>query len=136
MGSAHRRREAQGRGLCQGDAPLHLRRASPPSRPTRRLHRATIQAEWQAMTLPRRGRGRQSDAAEAAYRDEVEAFCERIIEIDSRLDFKVSARGYGYILEGDGDITKDELDAAENIINECRKDGSLPLDITAVDETR
>jgi hypothetical protein len=86
--------------------------------------------------LPKRQRGRQSIAAEEAYQQELKSFCATIIEIKSRLGFKVSARGWVYILEGEGVITKGDLDAAERLITRCRKDGSLPLDICIEDETR
>jgi hypothetical protein len=86
--------------------------------------------------LPRRPRGRPSVAAEERYQAEVAEFCQKIRETRSRLDFSVSARGWGYILEGEGIITKGDLDGAERLINEYRKDGLLPLDICAVDETR
>jgi hypothetical protein len=86
--------------------------------------------------LPRRCRGRQSAAAVARYEADLAAFCTEIRQIKSRLDFQVSARGWGYLLEGDGTITKGDLDAAEKLINDCRKAGLLPLDICAVDEKR
>ncbi len=90
----------------------------------------------QSGLLPKRPRGRLSVEAEAAYRTNVQRFCAEILEIQSRLDFKVSARGWAYILEGDGAISKDDLDAAEILINRCRKSGDLPLDVCAEDGKR
>jgi hypothetical protein len=58
-----------------------------------------------------------------------------IIEIDSRLDFKVSSRGWCYILEEHG-LEKGDFDKAERLINACRKDGRLPLDICCQDDGR
>jgi hypothetical protein len=52
------------------------------------------------------------------------------------LGFSASARGYAYYLEGIGEITKGEFDKAAALITECRKDGSLPYDVCAPDETR
>jgi hypothetical protein len=89
-----------------------------------------------AIPLPRRGRGRQSAAAEAEYQRQRATFCEAMLEIRSTLDFRVSARGWGYIFENRGTIGKDELDLCEKLINDCRKSGELPLDICAVDESR
>jgi hypothetical protein len=86
--------------------------------------------------LPSLGRGRPTAAKLAEYQAEVRAFCARIVEIDSTLDFKVSSRGWCYLLEGQGTITKGEFDAGQRLINDCRKDGSLPLDICAVDDKR
>jgi hypothetical protein len=87
-------------------------------------------------TLPRRGRGRQSAASEAKYQDDLDAFCAQILEIASTLDFKVSSRGWAYIFENKGVITKSDLDACQALINDCRKSGDLPLNICAVDEAR
>jgi hypothetical protein len=83
------------------------------------------------VTLPERGRGRLSPAREAEYEAELAQFCGHILEIQSRLDFKVSSRGWCYILENDGSITKGEFDRAQQLINDCRKAGLLPLNICA-----
>jgi hypothetical protein len=48
-------------------------------------------------------------------------------------NFTVSARGWGYILENHRVIDKGDLDAAEDLINKLRKNGTLPLDICAED---
>jgi hypothetical protein len=53
-----------------------------------------------------------------------------------RLDFSVGSRGWAYLLEGDRFIDKDEIDAAQALINVCRKNGDLPLDICSEDEKR
>ena len=86
--------------------------------------------------LPRRGRGRPSAAAAEAWRDQIAAFCKTVLEIQSRLDFAPSSRGWAYLLEGERFIDKDELDAAQRLVNDCRKDGNLPLDICAEDDKR
>src|SRR5258706_13245720 len=86
--------------------------------------------------LPRRPRGRPSVAAEERDQAELAEFSQKIRETRSRLDFSVSARGGGYILEGEGIITKGELDGAERVINKYGKDGFLRLDICPVDEPR
>jgi hypothetical protein len=86
--------------------------------------------------LPRLPRGRPSAATKAAYQDGVAVFCTKILEIQSRLDFSVGSRGWAYILEGERYIDKDEIDAAQNLVNACRKSGDLPLDICAEDDKR
>jgi hypothetical protein len=58
-----------------------------------------------------------------------------IIEINSRLDFKVSSRGWCYILEEHG-VGKGDFDKAERLINSCRKSGLLPVDICCEDDGR
>jgi len=47
--------------------------------------------------LPRRSRGRQLAATQAAYEPDIPEFAEFILEMHSRLDFAVSARGWVYI---------------------------------------
>ena len=89
-----------------------------------------------ALLLPRRARGRPSPNAEAAYQEQRQAFCTLIKEIRSTMDFAVGVRGWCYILEGRGHITKGEFDACENFITDCRKSGDLPLDICAEDDSR
>jgi hypothetical protein len=86
--------------------------------------------------LPRRRPGRQSAEAVAKFEAEKREFCDLIRQIASTLDFKVSARGWGYIFENRGVITKDDLDACQSFINSCRKSGDLPLDICSADEAR
>ena len=86
--------------------------------------------------LPKLPPHRPSAATKAAYQDKVAAFCAVILELQSRLDFSVGSRGWAYILEGDRLIDKDEIDAAQDLINACRKSGDLPLDICAEDNKR
>jgi hypothetical protein len=86
--------------------------------------------------LPRRKRGRQSPGAHEKYEADKAEFCRTILQINSTLDFKVSSRGWCYILENKGIITKGEFAAGEKLINDCRKAGALPLDICATDSRR
>jgi hypothetical protein len=88
------------------------------------------------ITLPKRSRGYQSDAARARYNKLLAAFCAAILAINSRLDFKVSSRGWCYILEDRGGLPKGDFDRAQALINACRKSGALPLDICADDSAR
>jgi hypothetical protein len=100
-------------------------------------HAATSGAgEGASVILPIVKRGRRTAAAQARYDAELEAFYDAILKIRSRLDFQVSARGWCYLMEQQGAITKAEFNQVENLINEARKSGALPLDICAVDETR
>jgi hypothetical protein len=88
-----------------------------------------------ALALPRRGRGRQTAEAQRQHEADVDGFCAAMVEIRSRLDFEVSARGWCYILEEHG-LAKGDFDAAERLIVACRKSGALPLDICAEDGAR
>jgi hypothetical protein len=86
--------------------------------------------------LPKLPPHRPSAAVKAAYQKKVGAFCAKILEVRSRLDFDVGSRGWAYILEGDRLIDKDEIDTAQDLINVCRKNGDLPLDICSEDDKR
>jgi hypothetical protein len=87
-------------------------------------------------TLPRLPPHRPSEAAKAAYQAEVATFCERLLEVRSGYDKPIGSRGWAYLLEGDGVIDKSEIDAAQRLINDCRKSGALPLDFCSEDEKR
>jgi hypothetical protein len=86
------------------------------------------------LALPHHGRGRLSEAEQRRYDDLLCQWCAGIIEIGS-LDFKVSSRGWCYILEEHG-LSKGDFDKAQRLINDCRKSGLLPLDICCEDDGR
>jgi hypothetical protein len=85
--------------------------------------------------LPRRPRGRQNEITEAAYQKHLRGFCALMLKIARGMDFRVGVRGWCYILEPYG-LPKGEFSDAERLITSCRKDGSLPLDICAEDDSR
>jgi hypothetical protein len=85
--------------------------------------------------LPHARSGRRSEAEEADYREQLDAFCDLILEIKDALDFEVSSRGWAYILEDHG-LHKGEFNKAEKLIGDCRKSGRLPLGIVAADISR
>jgi hypothetical protein len=87
------------------------------------------------LALPCRGRGRLRELAQHRYDDQLRQWSEGITEINSTLDFKVSSRGWCYILEEHG-LGKGDFDKAERLINTCRKNGLLPLDICCEDDGR
>src|SRR5262245_49325705 len=87
------------------------------------------------IVIPKRTRGRQSAAAQAAYQEQVESLCRQILKIRGSLDFEVSARGWCYILEEHG-ATKADFPTIERLFVACRKSGDLPIDICAEDEAR
>jgi hypothetical protein len=87
------------------------------------------------LALPPRKRGRLSEAEQQRYDAQLRQWCEGIVEINSTLDFKVSSRGWCYILEEHG-LSKGDFDKAERLINSCRKRGLLPVDICCEDDGR
>jgi len=86
--------------------------------------------------IPKRGRGTLSAAAQVAYDASVQRFVDDLTAMADSLDFKMSARGWCYYLEGLGAIDKSEFSRAETVINDLRKSGGLPLDFTSEDSTR
>jgi hypothetical protein len=87
------------------------------------------------IVLPRSSRGRKTRQDAHRYDADLETFCRQIVQIDSRLDFRVSARGWCYLLEPH-ELGKGEFDYAERLINNCRRSGQLPSNICAEDEGR
>lgn len=77
--------------------------------------------------LPSRGKNRYAELAD---------FADTLIQIDKETGFKVSSRGWAYQLEGLGLITKGEFNRVQNLINECRKNGLLPIDFVAEEDAR
>lgn len=64
------------------------------------------------------------------------AFAQALEELGSQAGFKISARGWCYQMESLRVINKDQFNLVENIINECREKGYLPIDFVAEEEAR
>lgn len=64
------------------------------------------------------------------------AFAQVFKDFQLNIGFKVSSRGWCYIMEQSGVITKAEFDKVEQIINRCRRQGLLPVDFVAEEEAR
>lgn len=85
--------------------------------------------------LPRATRGRKTEEQMQQYQLELKAFAQMILDIRQGMSFAPSIRGWCYILEEHG-LLKGEFDRAQTIINDCRKSGLLPLEISAEDANR
>lgn len=68
--------------------------------------------------------------------EELEIFAEKIKEISEQIGFKVSSRGWAYLLETARMINKDQFDRVTNLINKCRTEGYLPIDFVSEDSAR
>jgi hypothetical protein len=88
-----------------------------------------------AIVLPWRPRGRPSAAANLEYGVQLRDFCSQLRRIESTVEFKVSSRGWCYILEEHG-LGKGDFDRAQRVINDARKDGLLPINFCCEDEGR
>jgi len=103
--------------------------------------------EYQNLKLPETKKGRKTEAQKIQYEFELQEFADNLMQF--QLDItgktswlrieekeKISARGWAYQLESFNLITKDQFDYCEKIVNLCRKEGYLPIDFVALDESR
>ena len=65
-----------------------------------------------------------------------QSFANELMRLQEQIGFKVSSRGWCYILEEKMGLLKGDFNRAQDVINDCRKNGMLPYDFTARDETR
>jgi hypothetical protein len=63
-------------------------------------------------------------------------FAQELQRISGDIGFKVSARGWCYLLEQARMIDKSGFDKAESLINTCRRKGFLPVDFVAEEDAR
>lgn len=63
-------------------------------------------------------------------------FVSYLEDISYEIGFRVSSRGWAYLLEGRRLINKDQFDKVTNLINKCRKEGYLPIDFVAEESAR
>ena len=63
-------------------------------------------------------------------------FADFVKQLSHKIGFKVSSRGWAYLLESERIINKDEFDKVTNIINKCRKMGLLTIDFVAEETAR
>ncbi len=69
-------------------------------------------------------------------KNNIHKFVQFMEALDKQIGFKVSSRGWAYIMEQKGFVTKGQFDKVENLINRCRKKGHLPVDFTAEEAAR
>lgn len=67
---------------------------------------------------------------------ELYRFANYIQSLSEQIGFKVSARGWAYLLEQNRMINKNQFDKVTNLINKCRKIGFLPIDFVAEESAR
>lgn len=69
-------------------------------------------------------------------KQDLEDFAQKLQDISDQIGFKVSSRGWCYILEGYRLINKDQFDKVDSLINTCRRYGHLPIDFVAEEKSR
>lgn len=64
-------------------------------------------------------------------------FAEIIKDLQEQMGgIKISSRGWCYVMEGERYINKNQFDKVEEAINQCRKEGLLPVDLVEEDAGR
>ena len=66
----------------------------------------------------------------------LEEFSNELESLSHQIGFKVSSRGWAYLLENRRVINKDQFDKVTNLINRCRRVGLLPIDFVAEEDAR
>ena len=57
-------------------------------------------------------------------------------DLQAKIGFRVSARGWCYAMEQAGYVNKSQFNKVEEAINTCRKEGVLPVDFVAEEDAR
>lgn len=71
------------------------------------------------------------------YNDKhLQEFSNQLVELSNQIGFKVSARGWAYLMEQNRMINKDQFDKVNDLINSCRRKGFLPIDFVAEESAR
>jgi hypothetical protein len=101
---------------------------------------AHIDTKQHDLAVPKQPVGRPSPKTKAKYAAELDIWCAAIMQMyEERAtdpdNFDVSSRGWCYLLEPYG-LHKGDFDTAQKLINDCRKNGRLPLDVCCEDERR
>lgn len=78
----------------------------------------------------------QFDFSKKLTRKKLIEFTEVLKEMSNTIGFKVSSRGWCYLMEQRGFINKGQFDKVESAINRCRKEGLLPVDFVAEEKAR
>lgn len=68
-----------------------------------------------ALSLPRRPKGRPTADQKVRFDADLDMWCDGIEEINSGLDFRVSSRGWCYVLEELGSLLKGVFDVAQSL---------------------
>jgi hypothetical protein len=66
----------------------------------------------------------------------LQEFADLLQEMSYKIGFKVSSRGWCYLMEQAGHINKDQFDKVDSAVNRCRKEGLLPVDFVAEEDAR
>lgn len=66
----------------------------------------------------------------------LQEFADLLVEMSDTIGFKVSSRGWCYLMEQAGHINKSQFDKVDDAVNRCRKEGLIPVDFVAEEDAR
>lgn len=66
----------------------------------------------------------------------MDRFADLLMSMQSSIDFKVSSRGWCYLMEQAGYIDKSQFEKIDSAINRARKEGMIPVDFVAEEAAR
>ncbi len=80
---------------------------------------------------------KRTNLGKIKWKEALEVFSKSLMNFqkNSSLD-KITSRGWCYIIETSGFIRKDQFDLCQDVINECRDKGILPINFVALDLNR
>jgi hypothetical protein len=76
------------------------------------------------------------DFTKKLTKDKLTEFSSILEEMQNMIEFKVSSRGWCYLMEQAGYINKSQFGKVEDAINRCRREGLLPVDFVAEEDAR
>lgn len=78
----------------------------------------------------------QFDFSKKFSKKKLKEFAQILKSMSNQIGFKVSSRGWCYLMEQAGYINKNQFDKVDNAVNKCRKEGLLPVDFVAEEDAR
>lgn len=78
----------------------------------------------------------QFDFNKKITKAKIREFADILMRMQERIDFRVSSRGWCYLMEQAGYINKSQFNKVDLAINRCRKEGLLPVDFVAEEDAR
>ena len=74
------------------------------------------------------------DFSKRFNKKQIQEFAEMLIQVQAEIGFRVSARGWCYIMEQKRYINKDQFNKVEDNINRCRREGLIPVDFVGEED--
>lgn len=78
----------------------------------------------------------QFDFTQKLTKRRLQDFANVLMQMQELIPFKVSSRGWCYLMEQAGHINKSQFSKIDAAVNRCRKEGLLPVDFVAEEDAR